>query len=118
MGDRIGLVKKTGTEREVLVDEIEIFKESQKTDIHENTDDQVEVLSFGTRRLNQPSRDIIDHDRDQQNEDITGNEGHVESDAGAKQKSDAKTVRKEKIEGRHQRKKDEKTEGVERHSPY
>src|SRR5690349_13056865 len=78
--------------RQVLIGKIEIFEESQHTDVGQDAGDQDPALFTSLKSFQPQPRKIIYCNRHRQNENIFWNEGHIEVTTGRQQKHPAKSM--------------------------
>ena len=68
--------------RDVLAEEVEVLEDAQDSDVGDEADEQ-DALSRGTLgSVDQEAGRVIDCDQHEQNDDVGGNERHVEVAAG------------------------------------
>ncbi len=79
--------------RQVLIGKVEILKECQHADVGQNAGDQHPALFPSFKFLQTQPGKIIHGNRHSQDEDVLGDECHVEIATGSQQKHPAEAVR-------------------------
>ena len=101
--------------RNFMLREMEIFEEREHADIGHQTRNQESFPRASVAPRNEQAGRVIDHDQDEQDQDVLGHEDHVEIATGHQKHGPAHPVRHRINQRGHHQKKDDELSGVEVH---
>src|SRR6185436_2218725 len=91
----------------IVIEEIEVLEERQDANVGDDAQRQEALSDTALRPLDENPGVVIDDNREPENQDVLGNEGHVKRDAGRQQQVCSEPVWKHEIEKGDDREEDE-----------